>query len=71
MSNGEENQVKKSIERKKYSYIINILKKFVETTIITKHILNLKINFTISKLLIFASTVEKQLTKASSKDKAV
>lgn len=71
MPNVEESQIRKNIKRKKYPYIVNVLKKFIGATIITKHILDLRINFTVSKLLTSALALEKQFTKAISKNKAV
>lgn len=62
---------KKIIERKKYIQIVNILKKFVGTTTITKRILHLRVNLTISELLALALVIEKQLTKAITKNEAV
>lgn len=54
----KESQVKKNIE-KKQPCIVNVLKEFVEATIIIKCIFNFGINFTISKLLASEPTVEK------------
>lgn len=50
---------KKTVEKKKHSQIINVLKKFVRATTITKNILDLEINFTNGKLLVFALAVKK------------
>lgn len=59
------------IERKKYLQVVNILKEFMGATTVTKHILDLKVNFTIGKLLASASAIEKQLTKAILEDGTV
>ena len=59
MPDVEESKVKKSIERKKHFYIVNVLKESVRATTITKRILDLGINFTVGKLLAFAPAVEK------------
>ena len=71
MSNVEGSQVKKNIQRKKHPHIVNMLKQSIEATTITKYILDLGVNFTIGKLLVSAPHVEKQLTKAISKNEAV
>lgn len=62
---------KKIIKKKKYPQVINILKEFVKATIIIKYILDLGVNLIISKLLVFALTIKKQLTKTISKDKVI
>lgn len=62
---------KKLVERKKDSCIVNILKKFVKATTITKHILDLSVNLIVGKLLVSVSSIKKQFTKAISKDKAI
>ncbi len=62
---------KKSVERKKHPRVVNVLKELVGATNITKCILNLGVNFTVSKLLASASAVEKKLTKAISEDEVV
>lgn len=64
-------ELKKAIKRKKHPRIINVLKEFVGATIITKRILNLGMNLTTAELLASALAVEKQLTKAITKDKTV
>lgn len=55
---------KKTIKKKKHLRIINILKEFISVITINKHILNLRINLIIDKLLLLALVVKKQLTKA-------
>lgn len=62
---------KKTIEKKKHSQVVNILKESFGTTTIIKHILDLEVNLTVSKLLVLAPAIEKQLTKAITEDKAV
>ncbi len=62
---------KKSVERKKYPQVINVLKESVGATTITKRILDLGISLTVGELLASIPAVEKQLTKAISEDKAV
>ena len=59
------------VEKKKHPQILNVLKESMRTTIITKHILNLGANLTIGKLLVSASAIKKQLTKAITKDEAI
>lgn len=63
--------IKRSIEKKKYPQAVNILKKFIKTTTITKYSLDLEVNFTIGNLLAFVPVVEKQLIKTIFKNKAV
>lgn len=58
MPNAEAIATKKIIERKTHRCIINILKEFVEATIIIKHILNLGINLMVDKLLTLAPAIE-------------
>ena len=62
---------KKSIERKKHPRIVNALKESIGATTIKKRILYLAVNFTIGKLLASTPVVEKQVTKAISKNEAV
>ena len=62
---------KKNVERKRHSWVINVLKKSVRVTTITKQILNLEVSLKIGKLLAFALTIEKQLTKVIFEDEAV
>ena len=62
---------KKTVERKKHLRVVNVLKKSVGFTTITKRILDLGLNLTVSELLALALAVEKQLTKAITKDKVV
>ena len=47
------------------------MKEFVESTTIIKYILDLEVNFIISKLLIFVLVIKKQLIKAIFKDKVI
>lgn len=55
----EGNTVKKTVERKKYSWVVNILKKSIEATTITKHILDFGINLVFGELLVSVPAVEK------------
>lgn len=71
MLNAKTNKLKKIIKKKKYPRIVNILKEFIKAINITKRILNQKINLIISKLLVSALVIEKQLIKAITKDKIV
>lgn len=71
MLNIKRSQVKKNIERKKYFYIVNVLKKFVGATTISKHILDLEVNVTVGKLLTSAPAIKKQLIKAFFEDEGV
>lgn len=64
-------ELKKIVKKKKYPQMINILKKFLDAIIITKHILDLKINLTVGKLLTSTLTVEKQLTKIIFEDETI
>ena len=50
---------------------MNVLKKSVEATTITKRILDLRISFIVSKLPASGPVVKKQLTKPISHDKAI
>lgn len=62
---------KKGFERKRHPRVVNVLKESVGVTTITKRILDLEVSLTVEKLLASAPTVEKQLTKAISKDEAM
>lgn len=62
---------KKSLECKRHFEIVNVLKKSISATKITKHILSLDVSLTIRELLVLASVIKKQPTKAISEDKAV
>lgn len=50
---------------------MNVLNKFVKATTIIKHILDLEVNLIVGKLLTSALAVEKQLTKAITKDEVL
>lgn len=63
--------VKKNVEEKRHSQVVNILKKFVQVTTITKRLFDLRISLIIGNLLIFALTIEKQLIKTIFDDKVV
>lgn len=71
MPNAPSTIAKKTIKRKRYPQFVNILKEFIGATIITKRILDLGINLTISKLLTLTPVIKKQLIKAISKDEIV
>ena len=71
MPDAEVIEVKKMVERKKYLRVVNILKEIVGATTITKRILDLGVNLTINELLISAPAIEKQFTKAISRDEAM
>lgn len=62
---------KKTVEKKEHLQVVNVLKEFIGDTNITKHILNLEVNFIVGELLVSALVVEKQLTKVITKDKTV
>lgn len=59
------------VEREKHLRIINVLKESVDAPTISKRIMDLGINLTIDELLASAPVVEKQFTKAITKDKVV
>lgn len=71
MPDAKTGKPKKTIERKKHLWVVNVLKEFVEATTITKRILDLGMNLTVGKLLALAPAVEKQFTKTIIKDKIV
>lgn len=54
-----EQPIKKSVKRKKFPRVVEVLKELVEITTVTKRILNLKINLTNGKLLVFKLAIEK------------
>lgn len=62
---------KKTVEKKKHPWVVNILKKFIGGMTITKRILDLKLNLTIGELLVLAPVVKKQCTKAITEEKAL
>lgn len=59
MLDAEASKPKKMVEKKKHLWVINVLKKSVGGTIITKHILDLGMNLTIGELLVLALAIEK------------
>lgn len=71
MPNAETGKLKKTIERKKHLRVNNVLKESIRATTITKNILDLKLNLTIGELLISAPAIEKQPTKAITKDETM
>lgn len=62
---------KKAVEKKKYLWIVNILKKSIGATTIIKCILDLGVNMAIGELLALAPGIKKQLTKAITKDEII
>lgn len=71
MSDTKAGEPKKRLERKKHLQIVNMLKKSIGVTTITKGILDLEINLTVKELLASALTIKRQLTMAITEDKAV
>lgn len=67
----EAGEPKKTVEMKKYSWVVNVLKESVNSTTIIKRILDLGVNLTVGELLAWALAVEKRSTKAISEDEAV
>lgn len=63
--------VKKNFERKRHPRVVGVLKESVGATMITKRILNLRVNLTIGEILASAPAMEKQLIKAITEDEAV
>lgn len=70
MANSEQVE-KKNAKQKKHPRVVRVLKKFVGAIMITKQILDLEVNFTVSKLLAFAPAIKKLLTKAITEDEAI
>lgn len=71
MLDTEVDKPRKAVERKKHSWVINILKESVSTTTIINHILDLGVNLTTGELLVSTLAIEKQLTKTIIEDKAI
>lgn len=71
ISDVETSKPKRVVKRKKYPWVINILKEYIDATTIIKRILDRHVNLAISVLLVLATTAEKQHTKAITEDKAV
>lgn len=69
--NAEAITTKKTIKRKKYLHVINILNESIGATKITKRIMDLDINLIVGELLASASVVEKQLAKGILENKVV
>lgn len=63
--------MKKNIEYKRHLRVVKVLKEFVEITIITKRILDLKVNLIVEELLVSAPAVQKQLIKTITENQAV
>ena len=62
---------KKSVEKKRHSQVVNVLKESIGATTITKRISDLRVSLIVGELLASTPAVEKQLTKAISKDETV
>lgn len=71
MPDAEASKLTKIMKMRKYFKVVNILKEFVSPMTITKHIQHLRVILTISKLLVSAQAIEKQLTKAITKNKTI
>lgn len=67
----EAREPKKTVKKKKHLQVVNVWKESISATTITKDILDLGVNLTVSKLLASASAIEKQLTKAIIEDKVI
>lgn len=63
MLDAEVSKTKKIIQRKKHPQVINMLKQSVGAITITKRIIDLEINLTISMTQILAPAIKKQLIK--------
>lgn len=62
---------KQNTKKKTHPRVIEELKESIRAIIITKQILDLRINFTINKQLVSAPTVKKQLIKVITKNNAI
>lgn len=51
--------VKKNVEYKKHPRIVGVLKKSIKVIMITKQILDLRVNFSINKLLAYILIIKK------------
>lgn len=71
MSDVEARKTRKIVERKKYQWVVNLLKESVDTTTISKRILDLEINLTVWDLIASALAIKKQFIKAITEDKAI
>ncbi len=67
----EQEVVKKDGKQKSYPKVVNVLKGSVSTINITKQILNIGVNFIDEEYLDLALKVEKEFTKAMSKDEDI
>lgn len=59
MPNVDMVQARRSVEKKIYPQVVNILKESIGVTTITNQILDLGISLTVDKLLMFALAIEK------------
>ena len=71
MPDAEAGEPKKTVERKKHPRVVNLLKESVGTTTITPRILDLEVNLTVGELLASTLAIEKQLTKAITKNEVM
>ncbi len=71
MPDAEATEPKKQVEKKKHLRVVNVLKKLVSVTTITKCILDLGVSLIVGELLSSPPAVEKRLTKAISENEAV
>lgn len=71
MQDTEVSKPRKTAEKKKYPWTINMLKEYVRAMTITKCILDLGVNLTICNLLVLALAIQKQLIKAITEDETV
>lgn len=62
---------KKSLQHKRYPWVIYVLKELVGATTIIKHIVDLGVRLTVGELLASTPTIKKQLIKAISEDDVV
>lgn len=59
MPDAEVGKPKKTFEKKKHPRVVNVFEESIGATIITKRILDLDINLTVSVLLALAPAIEK------------
>lgn len=71
MPDAKASKTKRMVERKKYPWLVNVLKESIGATIIIKRILDLGVNLTIAKLLTSTLVIEKQLTKTMTEDETM
>ncbi len=71
MPDAEASESKKTVEKKKYPRVVNVLKESISAITIAKRILDLGVNLTVGELLASAPAIKKQLTKAITEDETV